>query len=116
MKTDIARLRIARDLKEAEFALNAAMEKQASLLDTMLSARRETGSNPFLGHEALLRLGKSQQLLMTSGGELARVHGQLVDVLEALEAQGNGPDLARMGFEKCPDDETGLAESSTQVA
>lgn len=80
MTVPVARMRIARDISEAERALDEALIRQSSLFTTMVAARRETGSEPFVGHEALLRLAKSQQALLEAGGNLARVHGQLLDV------------------------------------
>jgi len=80
MTVPVAQLRIARDVHEAERALDEALIRQASLFATMVAARRETGSDPFVGHEALLRLAKSQQALLEAGGNLARVHGSLLEV------------------------------------
>lgn len=84
MPLPAAQMRIARDLREAEAALDDALIKQASLLVTMVSARRETESEPFAGQEALLRLAKSQQTLLSAGGDLARVHGGLLGVQREL--------------------------------
>jgi hypothetical protein len=80
MTVPVAQLRIARDVREAEKALDEALIRQSSLFTTMVSARRETQSNPFTGHEALLRPAKSQQALLEAGGNLARVHGSLLHV------------------------------------
>ncbi len=80
MTIPVAQVRISRTLREAEAALDEALVKQSELLLTMIEARRETGSAPFLGLEAMLRLTKSQQTLLAAGGELARVHGGLLDV------------------------------------
>lgn len=80
MTVPVAQMRIARDISEAERALDEALIRQASLFATMISARRETGAAPFTGHEALLRLTRSQQALLEAGGNLARVHGALLDV------------------------------------
>lgn len=77
MPLAVAQLRIARDLHQAEAALDEALVRQAQLLQTMVGARRETGVAPFLGQDALMRLLKSQQDLLDAGGELARVHGRL---------------------------------------
>jgi hypothetical protein len=80
MTVPVAQMRITRDLRDAEAALDDALLKQTTLLTSMITARRETGSEPFLGHEAMLRLAKSQQALLAAGGDLARVHGGLLDV------------------------------------
>lgn len=92
MSTEVAQLRITRDLREAEAALDAALITQAKLLQTMVGARRETGVAPFLGQDALMRLIKSQQGLVDAGGELARVHGRLSTI--AVETNG--------GNDACP--------------
>ena len=80
MTIPVAQMRITRDLRDAEAALDDALLKQTMLLASMITARRETGSEPFLGHETMLRLAKSQQTLLTAGGDLARVHGGLLEV------------------------------------
>lgn len=80
MTVPVAQMRIARDISAAERALDEALIRHSSLFTTMVSARRETGSAPFTGHEALLRLAKAQQALLEAGGNLARVHGSLLEV------------------------------------
>lgn len=80
MSPEIAQLRISRDLEEAEQALDTAILKQSSLMTTMIVARRDTGQNPFTGQATLMRLAKSTQTLVTAGGELARVHGGLLEI------------------------------------
>lgn len=94
MTVPVAQLRIARDISEAEKALDEALIRQSSLFTTMVSARRETGGDPFAGHEALLRLAKSQQALLEAGGNLARVHGSLLEVQKEV-----------CGADECPPDE-----------
>ncbi|MBB4612167.1 hypothetical protein [Novosphingobium taihuense] len=73
-------MRITRDLHQAEAALDEALIRQANLLATMVRARRETAVGPFTGQEALLRLAASQKAVLDASGELARVHGKLLDV------------------------------------
>ena len=80
MTVPVASMRIARDIRQAERALDEALIRHSSLFKTMVSARQDTGSEPFTGHEALLRLAKSQQSLLDAGGNLARAHGSLLDV------------------------------------
>jgi hypothetical protein len=91
MTVPVAQLRIVRDINEAERALDEALIKHSSLFTTMVSARRETGSDPFVGHEALLRLAKSQQALLEAGGNLARVHGSLLEVQKELCGADESP-------------------------
>jgi hypothetical protein len=104
MTVPVAQMRITRDLREAEAALDEALLKQSALLSSMVAARRETGSEPFLGQEALMRLAKSQQTLLSAGGDLARVHGRLLDV---QREKGVG--------EECPEDEK-TRQSGQQAA
>ena len=80
MTVPVAQMRIARDINEAERALDEALIRHSSLFTTMVAARLETGAGTSVGHEALLRLAKSQQALLEAGGNLARVHGSLLEV------------------------------------
>jgi hypothetical protein len=80
MTFPVANMRVSRDIREAERALDEALLRHSALFSSMVTARRETGLEPFTGHEALLRLAKSQQALLDAGGDLARVHGQLLDI------------------------------------
>jgi hypothetical protein len=92
MTVPVAQLRIARDIRQAEDALNEALIRQSSLFTTMVSARQETGSGAFIGQEALLRLARSQQALLEAGGNLARVHGSLLDVQREMGVGDECPD------------------------
>lgn len=94
MTVPVASMRLARDIRDAEVALDEALLRQANLMSSMVSARRETGVDPFTGHEALLRLARSQQSLLESSGDLARVHGQLLGVQKEL-----------CGVDDCPPEE-----------
>lgn len=80
MTVPVAQLRIARDIREAEEALNEALLRHSSIFTTVVSARLESDVGAFAAHEALLRLAKSQQALLDAGGNLARAHGSLLDV------------------------------------
>ena len=100
MTVPVAQMRIAREISAAERALDEALIRQSSLFTTMVSARRETGAAPFTGHEALLRLSKAQQALLEAGGNLARVHGSLLDVQREMGVA-----------EECPPDEPRKAMS-----
>lgn len=106
MTKSVAHIRIARELAEAEATLNEALLKQSNLLSTMLIARRETGTAASLGQDALMRLVKSQQTLLNAGGDLARVHGRLLEI-------GKDLDVIRME-EDCPGSPspTGFAEAA----
>ena len=80
MNRTVAQLRIAREIQDAELALNEALLKQTSLFTSLVTARRETGVAAFVGQDALMRLNKSQQQLLSAGGDLARVHGRLLEI------------------------------------
>lgn len=71
--------RVASDLIEAEVALNDAVRRQSQLLCSMLAARQHFGE-PLLGQEAVMRLLKSQESLVSAGGDLARVHHTLLRI------------------------------------
>lgn len=94
MTYDVAQMRIVRELQEAEEALDTALLRQSTLLTTMIKARRDTSAGPFVGQEALLRLTKSHQTLVTAGNDLARVHANLLQVQDDV-----------MGMEDCPNGE-----------
>jgi hypothetical protein len=80
MTTEVARLRIANKIQATEAALDQALTLQAELFATMIAARRETGSSPALGQDTLLRLAKVQQSLLDANGDLARIHGRLLEI------------------------------------
>lgn len=91
MSNSVAQLRISRGLREAELAVDEALLKQSALLSTLIKARQDTGAGPFTGHDALLRLSKSQLTLLSAGGELARVHSSLLKIQQDV-----------LGYEACP--------------
>ena len=95
MTVPVAQLRIARDIRQAEDALNEALLRHSSLFTSMVTARRETDTSPFVGHEALLRLARSQQSLLEAGGDLARVHGSLLDVQREMGVGDDCPEETR---------------------
>lgn len=92
MSNNVAQLRISRELREAELAVDEALLKQSALLSTLIKARQDTGAAPFTGHDALLRLTKSQHTLLSAGGELARVHSSLLKIQQDV-----------LGYEECPE-------------
>ncbi|MGB7408713.1 MAG: hypothetical protein WA908_09410 [Pontixanthobacter sp.] len=94
MSVSVARMRIAREIQDAEAKLDEALIGQASLLTTIINARRETGGEPFEGHATLLRLHKSQQALLSAGGDLARVHAGLKEI-----------QIEKGIFDECPPNE-----------
>jgi hypothetical protein len=109
MNKTIAHLRISRELAEAEAALDEALLRQSSLLSTMVTARRDTGVGHAMGQDALLRLVKSQQTLLSAGGELARVHSRLLEI-------GQSFDVVRAGDDCPPPEPVGISDDLLQVA
>ena len=106
MPVEIARLRIAREICEAEQALDEALLRQASLMAALVETRRDTEVEPFVGQASLVCLSKSQQALVAAGNDLARVHANLLKVQEAVT-----------GVERCPPNEPrGLAASHIEAA
>ena len=91
MTIPVAQMRLSREMSEAEKALDEALIRQSSLLTSVITARRETGVGPFVAHEALLRINKSQQALLEAGSNLARAHGSLLDVQRELGAGDECP-------------------------
>lgn len=106
MPIPVARIRITREMNEAELALNDALLRQALLFTTLVGARRDSGMDQFTGQDALMRLTKSQQSLLSAGGDLARVHGRLLEI----DRERNGV------YEDCPDDWRHIGLDGNQVA
>jgi hypothetical protein len=92
MTLPVAQMRIARDIRQAEDALNEALLRHSSLFTSVVTARIETTAGPFAAQEALLRLSRSQQSLLDATGDLARVHGSLLDVQRELGIGDDCPD------------------------
>jgi len=87
MTLPAAKLRIARNLHQAEAALDGALLKQDGLLATLITARSETGRVSSLGHAELMRLVKSQQTLLSSSSGPAGTGGGLNDAGEIFSRQ-----------------------------
>lgn len=81
MTLSVSSMRIARDLRAAENALDEALLRSSALFVTLLTARQQTETvGAFTGHDLLQRLVKSQQTLLSAGSDLARVHGGLSEI------------------------------------
>lgn len=94
MTTTVAQLRITRELADAEASLNEALLKQSQLFATMIAARQATGVSSALGQDVLLRLTKAQQTMLSAGGDLARVHGRMIEIgrdMNLITAQDECP-------------------------
>lgn len=90
MTNNVAQLRIGREVRDAEEALNEALIRQSQLFTSIIAVRRDIGLGAFTAHEALLRITKSQHSLLTAGGDLARAHNNLSEV--GTEIFGTGAD------------------------
>lgn len=77
MTVFVAQTRITRELIEAEQAVDEALIRQSRLFTSLVAARRDLNMPGTFGQDALLRLAKSQQSLLTAGNDLARVHGRM---------------------------------------
>ncbi len=105
MNKDIARVRLSKCIQEAERALDDALLRQSALLTTMVSARREADVGPYVGHESLLKLVRSQQSLLAAGGDMARVHGGLLQI-----------QFEETGLDDCPPNEPMGVDNLKQTA
>lgn len=115
----VATMRVTRDLHEAEAALDEALIRQATLLSTMVTARRAAGLEPFKGQDALTRLLRSQQAMVDAGGELARVHGRLRTIaVETMGGNDECPKIATLtdGDERQGDWPGAVAEDRSRAA
>ena len=82
MTTKVAALRIARDLKALEDAIDTAIAAQCALGATMAQARIDTETPVVSGHVALMRLAKAGQMLVAARADTIRTHEDLYKVAE----------------------------------
>jgi hypothetical protein len=80
MTSEVATLRIVRDLKQLENAIDAAIAAQCALGATMAQARIDTGAPAVSGHVAMMRLAKAGQVLVAARGDVIRAHEDLYKV------------------------------------
>lgn len=101
MPLPVANMRIVRDLRAAETALDEALLSNNVLFGTLLTVRQQTEeAGPFAGHEILQRLLKSQQTMLAAASDLARVHGGLSHLGRELGAVIHDcPENKPMGFD-----------------
>lgn len=82
MTPEIAALRIVRDLKQLEDAIDAAIAAQCALGATLAQARIDTESDAVTGHVAMMRLAKAGQMLIAARADAIRAHEDLYKVGE----------------------------------
>ena len=80
MTSDIATMRINRDLNVSELELDQAIVSSATLLATMIHARLETQSPVSVGQVAVMRLVRSLGALSEARSDLIRTHAELLKV------------------------------------
>jgi len=80
MTAEIAVLRIERDLKQLEDAIDAAIAAQCALGGTLAQARIDTSAPAVSGHVALMRLAKAGQALVAARTDAIRAHEDLYKV------------------------------------
>ncbi|MXO59241.1 hypothetical protein GRI89_06775 [Altererythrobacter salegens] len=106
MTLPVASMRITGHFRQAEKALDEALLRQSELFASIVSARTETGVGPFVAHDVLLRIARSQQSLLEAEGDLARAHGRMKDI-----------GREKMGADPCPPQEREtLPEAGRQAA
>ena len=80
MTSEVAALRIVRDLKQLENAIDAAIAAQCALGQTLVQARIDTEAPAISGHVAMMRLAKTGQLLVAARTDAIRAHEDLYKV------------------------------------
>jgi hypothetical protein len=80
MTAEIAVLRIERDLKQLEDAIDAAIAAQCALCQTLAQARIDTSAPAVSGHVAMMRLAKAGQMLVAARTDAIRAHEDLYKV------------------------------------
>ena len=86
---------LQQQLPSAEIRIDDALIAVSSLMASVVTARRDTeGVPPAKGQATIQRLAKAQMALIDAGGDVLRVHGELV----AIGQETAGYDL----HEECP--------------
>ena len=80
MTAEIAALRIERELKQLEDAIDLAISAQCALGVTLTQARIDTSSPAVSGHVAMMRLAKAGQMLVAARSDAIRAHEDLYKV------------------------------------
>lgn len=82
MTSEVATLRILRDLKQLEDAIDLAIAAQCTLGVTLAQARIDTEAPAVTGHVAMMRLAKAGQMLISARADVIRAHEELYKVGE----------------------------------
>ena len=105
MTFDIAALRVVRDLKQLEDAIDAAIAAQCALSQTITQARIAIDAPAITGHVAMMRLAKAGQMLVAARTDAIRAHEDLYKVGEE-----------RADFVTAPKPKSALERFETAVA
>lgn len=82
MTTQVASMRIARELVTSETEIDRALESSASLLASMARARLETGATAETGQIAMMRLAGTLSALVEARKGIIQTHSELRKVGE----------------------------------
>ncbi len=82
MNTDIATTRIARQVPATEVSVDEAIISVASLIATLVQARRDTGVPAATGQATITRLAKAQMSLVAVSNDVLRAHKDLTLIAE----------------------------------
>lgn len=85
--------RLEREVPAAEAKVDDAIIALASLMTSMVTARRETGVPARTGQASILRLAKAQMSLVSVSSDVLRVHGDLLDI---------GKEMGSYDLRDCP--------------
>lgn len=86
--------RLEREVPQAEDRIDDALIALSSLMASVVTARRDIDGVPaLLGQTAIQRLAKAQLALASVGGDMLRVHGDLVRI---------GRETAGYDLHECP--------------
>lgn len=82
MNTDVAAARIGRQVPATEATVDEAIISVASLITTLVQARRDTGVPAATGQATIARLAKAQMSLVAVSNDVLRAHKDLASIAE----------------------------------
>jgi hypothetical protein len=80
MTKHVAAARLGREVPAAEAAFDEALLRLTDVIQTSVTARRESGVKASTGQPTLLRLHKAMGHLLAAQGEIMRAHAQLAEM------------------------------------
>lgn len=85
--------RLQREVPNAETSIDDALIAVASLMTSVVTARRESGVPAKTGQGTIIRLARAQMSLVEVSGDILRAHGELVEI---------GRETAGYDLRECP--------------